>query len=245
MPADQRHRSGDEGLEPDLSAFLGRLRRTWLPIMLAAVLAGSSAYVVSQRALPAVYESSATIIIIPQPPAAVEARANPALNGFVPDQSIAETFRQLGSQMAVASVASEDLRVSDRRLRRLVSVHAVPRTPLLRVSARSEQPDEATRLARGYSAALVRVADSERWVPGVELELASPAGSPGTQVAPRPLLNAAVAAMLALLLSFTLAGVADRWRARRRKPAAQTGRSGRASRHPSSSSKAADPEWAS
>lgn len=196
---------------PDARVYLRALRRSALLVVAAVLLAGTSAHYLSERVLPRTYESSALLIIIPSEASSDSVRVHPGLSGFVPDQSISETYRQLGDSIPVASAASADLAVSISQLRSQVSTRAVQKTPLLRLSARADDPRESSRLAQGYASAFVRTAERLDWVPGAKIALASPAAGAGAQVSPRTLLNTTVAVVVALLLAVTAVAAAARF----------------------------------
>lgn len=173
------------------------LRRTVPLVLLAGLLAAVAGYVISERLLPNVYRSSATVIVNQTQARAPDAPL--ATEPFTNDQSLGETFQELALQPNVSDQVARDLDESPAELRRATTVRAVPRTPLIVIAVEGSTPDQAARRTQAYTAQFVQSTLGNDVLPGRAL-VVSAATVPTETVAPRPLLNALVAGVAALLL---------------------------------------------
>lgn len=178
------------------------LGRRWPWILLATVVAALGAYAVSDLVLPAVYRSSSTVIVTNQAAVLPDGQDLP-IDPFVDDQSLSETFEQLALQPSVADPVARELGMRTKQLQEAVSVHAVPRTPLVIISFQAENPAAATRGAQAYTAQFVTSTRRSSFLPGKVL-VVSGATRPADPVGPRSVNNALVAGAAALALSLGL-----------------------------------------
>ena len=188
----------------EAAAYLGLLRRRWVPVLLC-FLAGVAAALSVVRSTPETYRASTQLII--NIPAAREVQE--ALQGFqLSSQLLASYARVATSRSAAAEVAEElELDVSVEDLQSRLLAEPVPETLLMTISAEAGEPRLAQRLADTTASVFVdMVGDLEQGKAGaIEPRIIDTAQVPTRPISPRPTRDVAAGAALGLLIGLGVA----------------------------------------
>jgi non-specific protein-tyrosine kinase len=120
------------------------VHRWWLVVLAATLLAGVASYVVSAR-LPKVYESTAKLLVAPGQLGNVSSNYNDVLAG----ERLSRTYAEVIENRSVVedAVQRAGLSLSYEQAVALIDVKPVANTQLIQVTARSDNPETAARLA--------------------------------------------------------------------------------------------------
>jgi succinoglycan biosynthesis transport protein ExoP len=186
----------------DLRTYLTAMRRWLWLLCLCTIVAAASAYVASKAQHP-VYRATAVLMV--QPPGS---SGQDIFNSLQASEQLAVTYAGLVQQPIVLDRAAAQVQgASAATLTGEVKATADTGSPLLRIQVDDVSPVRAARLANAVALALISVvtergfASSEGVLP---LSLLQPAVPPTAPDHPKPLLNAAIAAVLGLILAVIL-----------------------------------------
>lgn len=188
----------------EAAAYLGLLRRRWIPIVLC-FLAGIAGALSVVRSTPETYRASTQLII--NIPAAREVQE--ALQGFqLSSQLLASYARVATSRSAAAEVIDElSLDESANAVQARLSAEPVPETLLMTISAEDHDPNRAKQLADTTASVFVdMVRDLERGKAGaIEPRIIDRAQAPTRPTSPRPTRDVPAGAALGLLIGLSVA----------------------------------------
>lgn len=188
----------------EAAAYLGLLRRRWVPIVLCFV-AGVAGALSVVRGTPETYRASTQLII--NIPAAREVQE--ALQGFqLSSQLLASYARVATSRSAAAEVVDQlDLKESASSVQARLTAEPVPETLLMTISAEALDPTLAKRLADTTASVFVEmVGDLEGGKAGaIEPRVIDRAQAPSRPISPRPIRDLAAGAALGLLVGLGVA----------------------------------------
>ena len=183
----------------EAAAYLGLLRRRWVPIVLC-FLAGVAGALSVVRGTPETYRASTQLII--NIPAAREVQE--ALQGFqLSSQLLASYARVATSRSAAAEVVDQlGLDESAGAVQARLTAEPIPETLLMTISAEALNPNLAKRLADTTASVFVdMVEDLERGKEGaIEPRIIDRAQAPTTPISPRPRRDLALGAALGLMV---------------------------------------------
>jgi len=184
----------------------GRLLRRWgwLPLLCAAVAAGS-AYFASLR-LPSTYEAHVSVLVRPAQPLGVQQ----GVAVLTADQ-VTRTYAQLMTEPPILKQVAQDTGVSKSPETLAQQIRVTPQTDttILDVAVQDSNPqlarDIANTLVNDFIANVKKI-DAQEGAdqnprPQDNLVVVSPASVPTSPVSPKPMQNAALAAAVALLLA--------------------------------------------
>lgn len=178
-----------------------RVARRWWWVIVAATLAGGAlAYGVSLQITPT-YEATTTLLVTQRQTEGVV-----QLNDIQTAERLANTFSRLVTLRPVLeqSIADGGLPFTPGELRGAIIVSNPPGTQLLEVSARADDPDIAALVANTVSQAFISSNQAELTSRPGQVSVVEDALPPGSPVAPRPLVNATLGAMLLLVAAGTV-----------------------------------------
>ncbi|WP_405146792.1 polysaccharide biosynthesis tyrosine autokinase [Sphaerisporangium sp. NBC_01403] len=193
----------------DLLHFIRLARRNWPLVILSLVLSVGAALVVTAKTPPK-YVATITMMVSGYDKVGSLTTAYQA--GMLSTQRVQSYANLLTSRRLISQIAGgEDV----RRLQAGVKAEAIPATMLLRAMVTDGDPARAARLANALGAKFTRLIDqierpTPKSSPTVKITVVDPADVPRTPVSPRPLVNIALAVLIALLLAFGSLVVRDR-----------------------------------
>lgn len=170
-----------------------RVVRRWWWVLVAATLAGGAlGYGLSLQVTPT-YEATTTLLVTQRQTEGVV-----QLNDIQTAERLANTFSRLVTLRPVLVQAIEDgqLPFTVGELDASIAVTNPTGTQLLEVAARADDPDIAALTANTVAAAFLSANEAERTSRPGEVSVVEEAIAPGGPVAPRPMVNAILAAML-------------------------------------------------
>ena len=179
-------------------------KRRWLIVLVVAVTVGLATALAFSR--PAKYEATATLALTP------DVRQG---QGFVASDSISallSTYAETAKAQVNLQRASQAL---GRPLPGEVDTATQPGTGILRITGRSESPQDAALTARAAAQAFANSISGNQLVVAT---LVDPAEPPDSPVQPRPPLIIATALLLGLLAGVLLAFAVERLRSRVETP---------------------------
>ncbi|WP_248963943.1 polysaccharide biosynthesis tyrosine autokinase [Sphaerisporangium perillae] len=185
----------------DLLYYLRLARSNWLLILLSMVLAAATALVITAKTPPR-YAATVSMLVSAHDKETSTATAYQA--ALLSAQRVKSYARLLTSRKLVSRVASGEDEI--RRLLANVTAEAVPDTVILQATVTDGDPARAARLANALGTAFTRLIDQmERVTPNspatVKVTVVDQAGVPKKPVSPRPLLNLAIALLIALMVA--------------------------------------------
>lgn len=178
-----------------------RVARRWWWVIVAATLAGGAlAYGVSLQVTPT-YEATTTLLVTQRQTEGVV-----QLNDIQTAERLANTFSRLVTLRPVLeqSIADGGLPFTPGELDSAITVSNPPGTQLLEVSARADDPDVAALVANTVSQAFISSNQAELTSRPGQVSVVEDALPPSGPVAPRPLVNAMLGAMLLLVAAGTV-----------------------------------------
>ncbi|MEU8270216.1 polysaccharide biosynthesis tyrosine autokinase [Sphaerisporangium sp. NPDC049002] len=193
----------------DLLHFIRLARRNWPLVILSLVLSVGAALVVTAKTPPK-YVATITMMVSGYDKVGSLTTAYQA--GMLSTQRVQSYANLLTSRRVISQIAGgEDV----RRLQAGVKAEAIPATMLLRAMVTDGNPARAARLANALGDRFARLIDqierpTPKSSPTVKITVVDPADVPRTPVSPRPLVNIALAVLIALLLAFGSLVVRDR-----------------------------------
>ncbi|MEV7968959.1 polysaccharide biosynthesis tyrosine autokinase [Sphaerisporangium sp. NPDC088356] len=193
----------------DLLHFIRLARRNWPLVVLSLVLSVGAAMVVTAKTPPK-YVATITMMVSGYDKVGSLTTAYQA--GMLSTQRVQSYANLLTSRRLISQIAGgEDV----RRLQSRVKSEAIPATMLLRAMVTDGDPARAARLANALGAKFTRLIDqierpTPKSSPTVKITVVDPADVPRTPVSPRPVVNIALAVLIALLLAFGSLVVRDR-----------------------------------
>ncbi|MBA2469220.1 MAG: polysaccharide biosynthesis tyrosine autokinase [Chloroflexia bacterium] len=131
-------------------------RRWWWLLLLAPLIAGATAYVVSDRQQP-LYSASVVLRINPPVSGTLD------VNAVRLSQELGETYRSLITFTPVLdqTIAALDLPYSTEELRAKVTASTIQDTQLVRVSVSDPDPDDAARMATTIGSEFIAYVNQE------------------------------------------------------------------------------------
>lgn len=189
----------------DLDQSLRIGRRWWWLVASAAALGGVATYLISTRITPS-YEAQTTLLVVQR-----QGEGVVQLNDLQTAERLANTFSRLVMLRPVLdrSIQDGNLPFDATGLATRMSVTNPRGTQLLVVTARAPSPELAARISNTVARAFIssnEAALTSRPGQVSVVEEALPSGSP---VSPRPLLNAALGAILIALAATVIVTVID------------------------------------
>lgn len=178
-----------------------RVARRWWWVIVAATLAGGAlAYGVSLQITPT-YEATTTLLVTQRQTEGVV-----QLNDIQTAERLANTFSRLVTLRPVLeqSIAEGGLPFTPSELDSAITVSNPPGTQLLEVSARADNPEVAALVANTVSSAFISSNQAELTSRPGQVSVVEEALPPVSPVAPRPLVNAMLGAMLLLVAAGTV-----------------------------------------
>jgi len=203
MPDSIHHRGQDNNLNV---RHYGRLlkRWAWLPVLCAAVAAGS-AYFASLQ-LPSTYEAHVSVLVRPAQPLGVQQ----GVAVLTADQ-VTRTYAQLMTEPPILKQVAQDTGVSKspETLAQQIKITPQTDTTILDVAVQDSNPqlarDIANTLVNDFIANVKKIDAQEGADQNSRLQdnlvVVSPASVPTSPVFPKPIQNAALAAAAAFLLA--------------------------------------------
>lgn len=174
--------------------------RNWLLILLALIVSVAAALVVTANTPPR-YVATISMLVSGQNREGSLTTAYQA--GMLSAQRVTSYASLLTSRRVVGQITDG---ADVHRLQGNITAEAVPDTVLLRAGVADTDPARAARLANALGNAFIRLIDQiERPTPesrpSVKVTMVDEAEVPGAPVSPRPMVNMALAALIALLVS--------------------------------------------
>jgi capsular polysaccharide biosynthesis protein len=187
----------------ELYAFASSVRRHLLRILVLTVVAGGAAFLGSSL-LPKTYSAEARVFVGSLTAANYDQQ--------LAYQSLAQTYAQLASTTPVLNRVITAAHLNDRpdQLAARLDIRAPSGLSIIRIDASAPTPDEAAAIANAAAEQVIGLADDTVASTASLASVVQPATPPSSQSSPRPLLNAVVAAALALIAGATLASLVDR-----------------------------------
>ena len=180
-----------------LSQAVTTVRRWWWLLLASIVVGAVVAYAVSSLVTPSYRATTTLLVSQQQTPGVVQ------LNDLQASERLATTFSRLVTVRPVLERAVRDagLAMTPEDLGKRISVDNPRTTQLLDVHATDSNPEEAARLANAVAAAFIATnAEVLNSSPGV-VSIVESALPPENPESPRKLMNAALGAILALLVA--------------------------------------------
>lgn len=180
-------------------------KRLWF-VVLCAVVASGTSYIISTYLLIPSYRASTTLLVKTADmtaAAAAERRFND-YDTFLANEYMTVTFKELALKRPVLAAASQRLGMTPEQLIGKFNIDIIPKTPLLVLSFESADPQQAMRATNEMAAALIEVTGALVWMPGRQLVVIEEAVAPRTPASPRVLLNTLVAAGAGIALALTI-----------------------------------------
>ncbi|MDA2983710.1 MAG: Wzz/FepE/Etk N-terminal domain-containing protein [Actinomycetota bacterium] len=178
----------------DVTLAWRMIRKWWWVLIAATAVGGALGYGLSLQVAPT-YEATTTLLVTQRQTEGVV-----QLNDIQTAERMANTFSRLVTLRPVLEQAIADgaLPFSIADLDAAIAVNNPTGTQLLEVSARANDADIAARMANTVAAAFISSNEAERTSRPGTVSVVEDAIAPGYPVAPRPRLNAVLAAMLAI-----------------------------------------------
>ncbi|MEU8038128.1 polysaccharide biosynthesis tyrosine autokinase [Streptosporangium sp. NPDC049078] len=193
----------------DLLYYARLVRRNWLIILLSLILAVGAALAVTAN-MPPKYVSTISMLVSGHDREGSLSTAYQA--GMLSAQRVQSYANLLSSRRVVGQIVEgEDI----ARVQRNISAEAVPGTVLLRATVTDTDPARASLLANALGDRFSKLIDQiERPTPGsrptIKITIVDKADVPREPVSPRPLVNLAVAVLIALLATMAVIILRDR-----------------------------------
>ncbi|MEX2032583.1 MAG: polysaccharide biosynthesis tyrosine autokinase, partial [Dehalococcoidia bacterium] len=178
-----------------------RVARRWWWVIVAATLAGGAlAYGISLQVTPT-YEATTTLLVTQR-----QSEGVVQLNDIQTAERLANTFSRLVTLRPVLeqSIADGGLPFTPSELDKAISVSNPPGTQLLEVSARADEANVAALVANTVAQAFISSNQAELTARPGQVSIVEDALPPGSPVAPRPLVNAMLGAMLLFVAAGTV-----------------------------------------
>jgi capsular polysaccharide biosynthesis protein/MinD-like ATPase involved in chromosome partitioning or flagellar assembly len=181
------------------SAFLVSLRRRWVLLVSATLIAGLATFLVA-RAQTSIYEAETQLLVGP---------ISGDFDTLEASRQLAVTYADLVTSRDIRAATARQLDIGELRASD-VDATANDLTRLLTIRARDESPTEAASIANTLAQRLAELsAGKER--PQGNVQVVDPAQPPTDPVAPRVGLLTALGAFAGLLIGLGLLGVRSRF----------------------------------
>ncbi|MGZ3678981.1 MAG: YveK family protein, partial [Ktedonobacterales bacterium] len=181
--------------------YLTALRRWLWLLCLCTVVAGASGYVASKVQHP-IYRATALLVV------QQGASGQDIFNTLQASEQLAVIYAGLVQQPIVLDRAAQQVNgVSAATLAGEVKATADTGSPLVRIQVDDASPARAARLANAVASALITVVTERGPTSGegiLPIQMFQPAVQPKAPDHPKPVLNAAIAAALGLMLAVIL-----------------------------------------
>ncbi|WP_329083750.1 polysaccharide biosynthesis tyrosine autokinase [Streptosporangium sp. NBC_01469] len=193
----------------DLLYYARLARRNWLIILLSLILAVGAALAVTAN-MPPKYVSTISMLVSGHDKEGSLSTAYQA--GMLSAQRVQSYANLLSSRRVVGQIVEgEDI----PRVQQNISAEAVPGTVLLRATVTDTDPARASLLANALGDRFSKLIDQiERPTPGsrptIKITVVDEADVPREPVSPRPLVNLAVALLIALIATMAVIILRDR-----------------------------------
>ncbi|MFF4774300.1 polysaccharide biosynthesis tyrosine autokinase [Microtetraspora fusca] len=193
----------------ELLHYLRLARRSWPLIVLSLIIATSTAAVVTAKT-PPTYTATISMIVSGTDKESDLSTAYQA--GMLSAQRVTSYAALVTSRRVLSKITEPD---DVGRLQSAVTAEAIPGTVLLRATVNDAEPARAARFANALGDTFAKLIDQiERTTPksrpAVKVTVVDRATVPTVPVSPKPLVNQAVAVLLALLLSMSVVVLRDR-----------------------------------
>jgi polysaccharide biosynthesis transport protein len=190
-----------ETLTVDVTVGWRVVQRWWWALLAGLLAGGVLAYIVSLQIAPT-YEARTTLLVTQ-----TQTEGVVQLNDLQTAERLANTFARLIRLRPVLeqSIADGALPYTPEELQRRLSVANPVGTQLLEVTARTNSADLSAHVANTVAAAFISTNQADLTDRPGRVSIVEAAIPPEDPVSPRPLLNAALGAMLALMLAGGLA----------------------------------------
>ncbi|MFD1536115.1 polysaccharide biosynthesis tyrosine autokinase [Nonomuraea guangzhouensis] len=193
----------------DLLYYLRLLRRNWLLLLLSLGIGVGAAVVVTANTPPQ-YVATISMLVSGHDREGSLSTAYQA--GMLSAQRVQSYATLLSSRRVVSQItAPEDI----RRLQANIAAEVVPGTVLLRATVTDNDPARAARLANTLGLRFTQLIDQiERPTPGsrptIKITVVDQAETPQLPVSPKPMVNMAIAVLIALLIAVATLVFRDR-----------------------------------
>ena len=180
----------------ELRGYIDLLRRRWWILLLGPLVAGASAFAISDSMTP-MYQATATLLVNQtQVPGVVQ------YNDILTSERLTNTYAELVEREPILRDASTRLGLppTEAGLGGKISVSTVRNTQLLRVSARDQVPRLAADIANTVAQAFIDDNATQLSRPGT-VSIAEQATVPGSPVSPNVVLNTLLGAILGLMVA--------------------------------------------
>jgi tyrosine-protein kinase len=183
------------------TSHLKFIRRWWLTLLLAAIVAGVSGFLIADR-LPATYQAEAKVLVGP---------VTADRDVLAASSSLVRTFAELAASQPVQQAALEQIGSSESAADIVgdVQVRADGETRLLTIQARRSSPEEAAELANAVATALRAVDTTLPRLPEGRLSVVEPATPPTERFGPQPAQVAVLAALAGFIAAVLLVVAVD------------------------------------
>lgn len=186
-------------MQQDADILQTLIRRLWI-VLLISIIGGGLGALVSQQ-MPPTYQSSVYMVVVP---ATSNTGNNSGANGY------AQAYGKLVTSPGVVgeAVRGSGVGVDPQNISKFVSVEVSPNAPVFQITARAQNPADASTIANAVSGAVSSFTDIRARDTGYRATVLVAAQAPTGPVSPNWTLNIAVGAaagfvagtMLALLL---------------------------------------------
>lgn len=183
-----------------LARYLRLGMRWWWLLALGAVVAGGSAYGVSQLITP-IYRADVTLLVNQtQTPGTI------AYNDILTSERLTMTYRELIVKRPVLSevIDTLGLPMTYDGLASITHVDVVADTQLLRLSAEHPEPAQARLLANAIARVFIDSNEEEGLTRPGTVSIVEPAATPTSPISPRTTLNSVIGALAGLFIAGAL-----------------------------------------
>ncbi len=187
----------------ELRGYIDLLRRRWWVLLLGPLVAGISAFAISESMTPTYQATSTLLVNQMQAPGVVQ------YNDILTSERLTNTYAELVTRQPVLQDVSTRLGLpTAASLSGKISVSTVRNTQLLRVTVRDQDPRLAANIANTVAQAFIDDNTAELGRPGT-VSIAEEAGVPGSPVSPNVILNTILGAVLGLMVAGAVIAVQE------------------------------------
>ena len=185
------------------ATYLRIARRWWWLFALTVVLGGVSAYLLSGFMTPTYRATTTMLVVQQQEPGAVQ------YHDIQTASLLANTFSRLITVRPVLEQAIDqgELGLTPGELRDNLEVRQVDDAQLIEVIGSASDPQVAQQIANTVAEVFIASPEADLTRGTAEVSIVEPADAPATPASPRPLVNAALGAILALVACAGLVAV--------------------------------------
>lgn len=189
----------------EMTRFLAAGRRWWWLVAIATLIGGASAFAVSRLVTPT-YEATTTLLVVQQ-----QEPGTVGLSDLQASERLANTFSELVTVRPVlqSAIARANLDLTPEELEERLTVNNPPTTQLLEITAEASTAEAARDIANVVADSFI---DSNQSAlgnrPGI-VSMVESADAPLEPSEPNPLRNTLLGAVLALIASIGIVGLAE------------------------------------